>query len=156
MISCAVLYIHFHASSLSVATATPLNVAARRTAPTSILVSWTAPTPAPVGYEVFYWRIASSNQHNGGTVTGTSTTVPVQDFSPLTVEVVAFGGMLPSRSNTTTVAAGKPWHGIVCLNSVHMMLVCNDFIFCAHFIATSSMFQLRAGLFHYCTNENVS
>ena len=85
-------YIATSILSLSVATATPLNVVARRTVPTSIFVSWTAPTPAPVGYEVFYWRIASSNQHNGGTVTGTSATVPVQDFSPLTVEVVAFGG----------------------------------------------------------------
>ena len=95
-------------SSPTIATATPLNVIARRTAPTSISVSWTAPTPAPVDYEVFYWSIAGGNRYSGGTVTGTSTTVTVQDFSPLAVLVVAFGGMLPTRSNTVSVAASKP------------------------------------------------
>ena len=116
MISCTVLY-NLLPSSPSIATATPLNVVARRTAPTSILVSWTAPTPAPVDYEVFYWSIAGGNRYSGGTVTGTSTTVTVQDFSPLTVEVVAFGGMLPTRSNTvSSVVAGKHMarHCVLC------------------------------------------
>ena len=70
---------------------------------------------------MFYWSIAGGNRYNGGTVTGISTTVTVQDFSPLTVEVVAFGGMLPTRSNTVSVVAGK--HMALCIVQYIMMLV---------------------------------
>ena len=93
---------------LSVA-GTPTGVTASRTGYTSVLVSWTAPSPPPAGYEVFYQTTAGvSNRLSGGNTSNTELTL-----IGLTLEVtykifvVAFGGdeapVLPSSHSNTAV-----------------------------------------------------
>ena len=77
---------------LSVA-GTPTGVTANRTNYTSVLVSWTAPSPPPAGYEVFYQTTAGdSSRLSGGNTSNTELTL-----TGLTLEetysifVVAYG-----------------------------------------------------------------
>ena len=86
--------------------ATPISVSASIVSTDSIKVSWTAPSPAPDGYEVFYQTAVNGITVSGGntsntelTMTGLSTLVEYAIF------VVAFGdtNTIPSpRSNTVT------------------------------------------------------
>ena len=94
-----------------VVAATPLSVSASVVPSDNITVSWTSPSPAPDGYEVFYQTAVNSSAVSGGntsntelTLTGPSTEVEY------TIFVVAFGdtNTIPSpRSNTVTVPAGE-------------------------------------------------
>ena len=88
---------------LSVA-GTPTGFTASRTGYTSVLVSWTAPSPPPAGYEVFY-QTSDDNRFSGGNTSNTELTL-----TGLTLEgeywifVVAFGEegapVLPSSHST--------------------------------------------------------
>ena len=90
----------------------PFGVTATRNGYNSALISWTAPSRAPAGYEVFYSEIHSSNKQSAGnttstmmTVTGLSVTLTYYIF------VVSFGEegtpVLPSRSNTVQISLGE-------------------------------------------------
>ena len=91
---------------LSVA-GTPTNVTASRTGYTSVLVSWTAPSPPPAGYEVFY-QTSDDTRLSGGNTSNTELTL-----TGLTLEktyyilVVGFGEegapVFPSSLSNTTM-----------------------------------------------------
>lgn len=101
--------------------AEPENVAAVRSSPDTVTVSWDAPAMAPDGYEVFY-QVAG-----GDTVTAGNTTSTQMDVTGLPAVaqysffVVGFGNTntIPSaRSNTATVLPGE------CNLHVHVCLHC--------------------------------
>ena len=103
---------------LSVA-GTPTGVTASRTGYTSVLVSWTAPSPPPAGYEVFYQTTTGvSSRLSGGNTSDTELTL-----TGLTLEetysifVVAFGEeeapVLPSsHSNIAMIILCESVHEI--------------------------------------------
>ena len=95
MIGCTVHYYSpsFPPHSSHAVAGTPTGVTANRTGYTSVLVSWTAPSPPPAGYEVFYQTSAgASTRLSGGNTSNTELTL-----TELTLEetyyifVVAFG-----------------------------------------------------------------
>ena len=90
-------------------TGTPIGVTANRTDLISVLVSWTAPSSAPDGYEVFY-QVAGGSRLSGGTVNSSYTSLLLDHLNPAlnySIIVVAHGEMLPSaHSNTAHVPAG--------------------------------------------------
>ena len=83
---------------------TPTGVTATRNGYNSVLVSWTAPSPAPAGYEVFYETTSDATRLSVGNTTSTIMTVTgltlgVQYY----IFVVSFGAegtpVLPSAHN---------------------------------------------------------
>ena len=94
---------------LSVA-GTPTGVTASRTGYTSVLVSWTAPSPPPAGYEVFYQTTAGDNTRlSGGNTSNTELTLTGLTLGvTYWIFVVAFGEeeapVLPSsHSESATI-----------------------------------------------------
>ena len=77
---------------LSVA-GTPTGVTASRTGYTSGLVSWTAPSPPPAGYEVFYQTtFVNSSRLSGGNTSNTEVTLTGLTLGvTYSIFVVAFG-----------------------------------------------------------------
>ena len=104
---------------LSVA-GTPTGVTASRTGYTTILVSWTDPSPPlPAGYEVFYQTSAGdSSRLSGGNTSNTELTLSGLTLGEMYyIFVVAFGKegapVLPSnRSNTAMIMLCEPMHEI--------------------------------------------
>ena len=93
--------------------ATPLSVSASIVSSDNITVIWTAPSPAPDGYEVFYQTAVDGSAVSGGNTSNTSTELTLTGLSTdeeHTIFVVAFGdtNTIPSpHSNTVTVPAGE-------------------------------------------------
>ena len=75
------------------------------------MVSWTAPSPAPDGYEVFYQTAVDGGAVSGGNTSNTELTLTgLSTKVEYTIFVVAFGdtNTIPSpHSNTVTVPAGE-------------------------------------------------
>ena len=91
--------------------ATPTSVMATRTGFDSVNVSWTAPSPAPTIYEVFYQATGSSTRLSGGTTSNTALTLTGLSLESYSIFVVGSGTdgglILPSaHSNTATVMIG--------------------------------------------------
>ena len=90
---------------------TPTAVTANRTGYNSVLVSWTAPSPAPAGYEVFYQAAAAgvSSRLSGGSTSNTELTLTGLTLGETySIFVVAYGAegepILPSaHSNMATI-----------------------------------------------------
>ena len=93
---------------LSVA-GTPTDVTASRTGYTSVLVSWTAPSPPPAGYEVFYQTTAGvSSRLSGGNTSNTNLTLTrLTPGETYYIFVVAFGKggtpLLPSSHSNQAI-----------------------------------------------------
>ena len=93
---------------LSVA-GTPTGVTASRTGYTSVLVSWTAPSPPPAGYEMFYQTTAGENTRlSGGNTSNTKLTLTGLTLEELYyIFVVAFAEegapMLPSNHSSAAM-----------------------------------------------------
>ena len=75
------------------------------------MVSWTAPSPTPDGYEVFYQKTVNGDTVSGGNTSNTELTLSeLATLVEYTIFVVAFGytNTIPSpHSNTVTVPAGE-------------------------------------------------
>ena len=110
---CAVPIVHCYTSLLLLlhlsVIGTPTNVTANRTGYTSVLVSWTAPSSPPAGYEVFYQTTAGvSSRLSGGNTSNTELTLTGLTLGETySIFVVAFGEegapVLPSRHSNTTI-----------------------------------------------------
>ena len=88
--------------------ATPNAVNVIRVGLTSAIVSWTAPSPAPAGYEVFYQAVGGSTVSGGNTSNTELTLTDLTLGETYSIFVVAFGAknspVLPSpHSNTATI-----------------------------------------------------
>ena len=87
----------------------PICVTANRTGYTSVLVSWTAPSPPPAGYEVFYQTPAGvSSRLSGGNTSNTELTLTGLTLGETYyIFVVAFGEVgapvLPSAHSNTAM-----------------------------------------------------
>ena len=86
---------------------TPTGVNASRTGYTSVLVSWTAPSPPPAGYEMFYQTSAEvSSRLSGGNDTQLTLTGLTLEKT-YSVFVVGFGvegaPVLPSSHSNTAM-----------------------------------------------------
>ena len=96
---------------LATVAATPISVSAGIVSSDSITVSWTAPSPAPDGYEVFYQTTVNGDAVSGGNTSNTELTLTgLSTDEEYTIFVVAFGdtNTIPSpHSNTVTVPAGE-------------------------------------------------
>ena len=71
-------YIHYtllYCSLLPSVAGTPTGVTATRNGYNSVLVSWTAPSPAPAGYEVFHQITSDATRLSVGNTTSTMMTV---------------------------------------------------------------------------------
>ena len=101
------IYINFFLF-LSVA-GTPMGIIASRTGYTSVLVSWTAPSPPSAGYEVFYQTSAGvSSRLSGGNTSNTNLTLTGLTLGETySIFVVAFGEegapVLPSSHSNTAM-----------------------------------------------------
>ena len=88
---------------------TPTGVNASRTGYISVLVSWTAPSPPPAGYEVFYQTTAGDiSRLSGGNTSNTELTLTGLTLGETYyIFVVAFGEkgapVLPSRHSNTAI-----------------------------------------------------
>ena len=60
---------------LSSVAGTPTGVSVTRNGYNSVLVSWTAPSPAPAGYEVFHQTTSDADRLSVGNTTSTMMTV---------------------------------------------------------------------------------
>ena len=83
---------------------------ATRTGFSSVGVSWTAPTPAPAIYEVFY-QVTGMSSTSGGTTSNTELTLTGLALGSYSIFIVGSGAdgdlVLPSaHSNTATVTIG--------------------------------------------------
>ena len=94
---------------LSVA-GTPTAVTANRTGYNSVLVSWTAPSPAPAGYEVFYQTASAgvSSRLSGGNTSNTELTLTGLTLGTMYFTfVVAYGAkgapVLPSAHSNMAI-----------------------------------------------------
>ena len=89
---------------------TPTGVTAIRTGYTSVLVTWTPPSPSPAGYEVFYQTSAGdSSRLSGGNTSNTELTLTGLTLGETySVFVVAFGEegapVLPSSHSNTAMS----------------------------------------------------
>ena len=95
---------HYPALLPSVA-GTPTAVTANRTGLTSVLVSWSPPSPAPDAYEVFY-QAAGGSRLNGGNTSNTQLTLSALTLGEsYSIFVIAFGAdgtpVLPSAHSFT-------------------------------------------------------
>ena len=89
----------------------PTSVMVTRTSLDSVKVSWTAPSPAPAIYEVFYQLTGSSTRLSGGTANNTELTLSGLSLGSYSIFVVGSGAdgelVLPSvHSNLATVIIG--------------------------------------------------
>ena len=76
MIGCTVQYTVVLLLLLPLVAGKPTDVTANRTGYTSVLVSWTAPSSPPAGYEVFYQTSAGDNTRvSGGNTSNTELTL---------------------------------------------------------------------------------
>ena len=88
---------------------TPTVVTAKRTGYTSVLVFWTAPSPKPAGYEVFFQTTAGvSSRLSGGNTNDTELTLTGLTLGETySIFVVGFGEegapVLPSSHSNTAV-----------------------------------------------------
>ena len=88
---------------------TPIDVIASRTNYTSVLVSWTAPSQPPAGYEVFYQTSAGDyTRLSGGNTSNTELTLTDLTLEVLySIFVVGFGEegapVLPSSHSNTAM-----------------------------------------------------
>ena len=91
--------------------ATPVIVSASIVSSDKITVTWTAQSPAPNGYEVFYQTAVNVGVASGGNTSNTELTLTgLSTDAEYTIFVVAFGdtNIIPSpHSNTVTVPAGE-------------------------------------------------
>ena len=99
------LYCSFLVLFLSVA-GIPTDVNADRNGYNSILVSWTAPSPAPAGYEVFHQTTSDADRLSVGNTTSTMMTVTGLKLDVVYyVFVISVGEegapVLPSRHSLT-------------------------------------------------------
>ena len=83
---------------------------ATRTGFDSVMVSWTAPSPAPAIYEVFY-QVTGMSSTSGGTTNNTALTLNGLSLRSYSIFVVGSGAdgdlVLPSvHSNTATIMIG--------------------------------------------------
>ena len=94
---------------------TPPGVTATRNGSTSVLVSWTAPSPAPAGYEVFHQTTSDADRLSVGNTTSTMMTVTGLTLGvTYYIFVVSFGTegapMLPSaHSNPPAAITLRKW-----------------------------------------------
>ena len=99
-----------HNSSFCTVSGTPTNVAASRSSDTEVTMTWTAPSPVPDGYEVFY-QVDGGDILSAGTTTNTMLNITgVTTTNEISIFVVSFGGTntLPSaRSNVAVVPPGE-------------------------------------------------
>ena len=89
----------------------PVGVIANRITATAAMVCWTALSPTPDGYEVFYQLADGGDILSGGTSNNTELTLTGLTLGETySIFVVAFGGAnhtLPSpHSNTVMIQAG--------------------------------------------------
>ena len=88
---------------------TPTDVTANRTGYTSVLVSWTAPSSPPAGYEVFHQTAAGdSSRLSGGNTSNTNLTLTrLTPGETYYIFVVAFGKggtpLLPSSHSNQAI-----------------------------------------------------
>ena len=92
----------------------PTAVVVSRTGFNSVLVSWTAPSSAPAGYEVFY-QVAGGSTLNGGNTSNTELTLTGLTLGNHSFFVVGYGTegepVLPSaHSNTASAIIGQICH----------------------------------------------
>ena len=92
----------------------PTAVMVSRTGFNSVLVSWSAPSSAPAGYEVFY-QVAGGSTLSGGNTSNTELTLTGLTLGTYSFFVVGYGAdgepVLPSaHSNTATVTIGEICH----------------------------------------------
>ena len=86
---------------------TPTGVTASRTGYTSVLVSWTAPSPPPAGYEVFY-QTSDDTRLSGGNTSNTELTLAGLTLGvTYSIFVVGYGEegapVLPSSHSNTAM-----------------------------------------------------
>ena len=92
---------------------TPTGVTATRNGYNSVLVSWTAPSPAPAGYEVFHQTTSDATRLSVGNTTSTMMTVTGLTLGvTYCIFVVSFGAegtpVLPSaHSNALPITICK-------------------------------------------------
>ena len=102
--------LHFSFNAVS---GTPTNVVATRSSDTEVTVTWTAPSPVPDGYEVFY-QVDGGDILSAGNTTNTMLTINSATITKqISYFVVAFGGTntLPSaRSNVAVIQPGECMH----------------------------------------------
>ena len=89
----------------------PTAVMVSRTGINSVLVSWSAPSSAPAGYEVFY-QVAGGSTLSGGNTSNTELTLTGLTLGNHSFFVVGYGAegepVLPSaHSNTASVLIGE-------------------------------------------------
>ena len=98
---------------LSLVAGNPIALTASRTGYNSVLVSWTAPSLIPAGYEVFYQAMAGGNRFSGGNTSNTELILTGLTLGKTySFFVVAFGApgepVLPSDpSNTVMMSFGE-------------------------------------------------
>ena len=103
---------------------TPTGVTANRTGYTSVLVSWTAPSPPPAGYEVFYQTTAvNSSRLSGGNDTWLTLTGLMLEKTYY-IFVVGFekegAPVLPSsHSNTAMIMLCESLQCIYCIRHMY-------------------------------------
>ena len=110
---CALVYVSLTMTDFSLffllasVASTPTGVTVNRTGLTSAKVSWTAPSPAPAGYEVFYQE--ETNKSLGNTSNTELILTEMTLGVTYSIFVVAYGAerapVLPSaHSNTVTIS----------------------------------------------------
>ena len=109
-VHCSLLVLLFLPSVASPPTA----VMVYRTGINSVLVSWSAPSSAPAGYEVFY-QVAGGSTLSGGNTNNTELTLTGLTLGEHSFFVVGYGAegepVLPSaHSNTASVIIGEICH----------------------------------------------
>ena len=108
----------YYSPLLSVA-GTPIGVTVTRNGYNSVQVSWTAPSPAPAGYEVFHQTTSDADRLSVGNTTSTMMTVTGLTLGVIYyIFVVSFGAeeasLLPStHSNAPSIRIGELLHDIL-------------------------------------------
>ena len=100
---------------LSLLVAGTPTVTANRTGWNSILVSWTAPSPEPHGYEVFYETASAGMRLSGGTTSNTELTLTGLTLGETySIFVVAFAAegdpVLPSAHSNTALITIREYY----------------------------------------------
>ena len=93
----------------------PTNVTATRNGYNSVLVSWTAPSPAPAGYEVFHQTTSDTTRFSVGNTTSTMMTVTGLTLGVrYYIFVVSFGvegaPVLPSAHSMVAIVTLRELH----------------------------------------------
>ena len=99
---CSLLFLHPSVAG------TPTGVTANRNGYNSVLASWTAPSPAPAGYEVFHQTTSDATRLSVGNTTSTMMTVTGLTLGvTYYIFVVSFGAegapVLPSGHSNLAV-----------------------------------------------------